>query len=63
MRGPGILTADLDFDYIRRMRRDREFPDGLVVPPPYTSLPGLDNLKRPELSSKVALDRRQRQPA
>lgn len=53
MRGPGILTADLDLDYIRRMRAEPEFPDGLVVPPPYTSLPGLFNLCRPELSGDL----------
>lgn len=51
MRGPGILTADLDLDYIRRMRADAEFPEGIVLPPPYASLPGLFNLRRPELSA------------
>jgi predicted amidohydrolase len=51
MRGPGILAADLDLAYIRRMRTEPEFPDGVTVPPPYTSLPGLDNMKRPELAT------------
>ncbi len=50
MRGPGILVADLDLDYIRRMRRDPEFPDGIVLPPPYRSLPGLTNLRRGEIT-------------
>jgi predicted amidohydrolase len=49
MRGTGILAADLDLDYIRRMRAEPEFPEGIVVPPPYASLPGLPNLSRPEL--------------
>jgi hypothetical protein len=31
------------------MRSEPEFPDGITMPPPYTSLPGLDNMKRPEL--------------
>ena len=53
MRGPGILTADLDLKYIRRMRADPEFPDGIVVPPPYTSLPGLFNLRRPEVTDRT----------
>jgi predicted amidohydrolase len=49
MRGSGILSADLDLDYIRRMRAEPEFPDGIVVPPPYATLPGLPNLAREEL--------------
>lgn len=53
MRGPGILSADLDLDYIRRMRAEAEFPDGIVVPPPYASLPGLSNLVRTELRGSV----------
>lgn len=57
MRGEGILTADLDFEYIRRMRGEREFPEGLVIPPPYASLPGLPNLRRPELYSATPVDR------
>ena len=48
--GPGILTADLDLDYIRRIRRDPEFPDGIVIPPPYETLPGIFNLRRPDLT-------------
>lgn len=50
MRGPGILVAELDMEYIRRMREDREFPDGIVIPPPYASLPGLRNLRRDDLA-------------
>lgn len=53
MSGPGILTADLDLGYVRRMRAEPEFPDGLVVPPPYVSLPGLENLRRPELTGRL----------
>lgn len=56
MRGPGILVAELDLDYIRRMRRDREFPDGIVIPPPYASLPGLQNLRRDELTQRRRAD-------
>jgi predicted amidohydrolase len=48
--GPGILTADLDLEYIRRIRRDPEFPDGIVIPPPYATLPGILNLHRPEVT-------------
>ncbi|MGP3951241.1 carbon-nitrogen hydrolase family protein [Streptomyces sp. 7N604] len=45
MTGPGILTANLDFDYIRGMRSSPEFPNGIhSLPPPYASLPGLHNL-------------------
>jgi predicted amidohydrolase len=52
--GPGILTADLDLAYIRRIRRDPEFPDGIVIPPPYATLPGILNLHRPELTGTLA---------
>ena len=50
MRGTGILTSDLDLDYIRKMRVEPEFPDGVTVPAPYTTLPGIKNLDRPELA-------------
>jgi predicted amidohydrolase len=53
MTGPGILTADLDLAYVRRMRADPEFPDGIVLPPPYVSLPGLANLRRPEITDTL----------
>lgn len=54
MRGPGILSADLDLEYIRRMRAEPEFPEGVVFPPPYASLPGLPNLARPEITGAPA---------
>ena len=40
IEGPGILTADLDLDRIRRMRTTPEWPDGVVFPPPFISTPG-----------------------
>ena len=49
MRGTGILSADLDLSYIRRMRSEPEFPEGVTVPPPFVTLPGLANMRRPEL--------------
>lgn len=54
MRGTGILIADLDLGYIRKMRADPEFPDGLILPPPYRSLPGLGNLRRNDIASTAA---------
>lgn len=54
MNGPGILTADCDLERIRLMRRSREFPDGLEVPPPFATLPGVFLLRRPELADRMA---------
>lgn len=56
MRGPGILTADLDLRYIQRMRAEPEFPHGVTVPPPFVSLPGLGNLRRPGLTATSTAD-------
>lgn len=53
MRGKGILTADLDLEYVRRMRADLEFPDGIEVPPPYVSLPGVFNMCRPDVTGDL----------
>ena len=50
MRGVGILTADLDLAYIRKMQEEPEFPDGVVLPPPYITLPSIHQLDRPELA-------------
>jgi predicted amidohydrolase len=46
---PGILSADLDLARLRRMRSEPEFPDGVMVPPPFASLPSAPRLRRPEL--------------
>jgi predicted amidohydrolase len=56
MRGPGVLSADLDLAYIRRMRAEPEFPHGVTVPPPFISLPGLANLRRPDLTAAETKD-------
>jgi predicted amidohydrolase len=52
MDGPGILTADLDLDRIRRMRVTPEWPDGVTFPPPFMSTPGVLSLRRPELTAQ-----------
>jgi predicted amidohydrolase len=46
---PGILSADLDLARLRRMRSEPEFPDGVVIPPPFASLPSVHRLRRPEV--------------
>ena len=46
----GILYADLDLKRIRDMRKTPEFPNGLELPPPYGSVPGVLGLRRPELT-------------
>lgn len=46
---PGILTADLDLARLRRMRSEPEFPDGVVIPPPFATLPSVHRLRRPEV--------------
>jgi predicted amidohydrolase len=52
MEGPGIVTADLDLDRIRRMRTTPEWPDGVVFPPPFISTPGVLSLRRPEITAE-----------
>jgi predicted amidohydrolase len=59
MRGVGILTADLDLAYVRKMQAEPEFPEGVVLPPPYITLPGIHNLDRPDLARKSALAERE----
>lgn len=46
---PGILAADLDLGRLRTMRSEPEFPDGVVIPPPFASLPSVHRLRRPEV--------------
>jgi predicted amidohydrolase len=46
---PGILSADLDLARLRRMRSEPEFPDGVVIPPPFATLPSVHRLRRPEV--------------
>jgi predicted amidohydrolase len=46
---PGILAADLDLARLRRMREEPEFPEGVVIPPPFASLPSVHRLRRPEV--------------
>jgi hypothetical protein len=43
---PGILTADLDFERIRRLRSTEE---ELIVPAPYRTSPGILSWRRPEV--------------
>jgi predicted amidohydrolase len=45
----GILATDLDLARLRRMRSEPEFPEGVVIPPPFASLPSVLDLRRPEL--------------
>lgn len=54
---PGILSADLDLARLRLMRASPEFPDGLVVPPPFRSLPSVFRLRRPELAGELVSER------
>ncbi len=53
MPSEGILTADLDLDRLRLMRRMPEFPNGLEIPPPFGSVPGVLGLRRPELTGPL----------
>ena len=53
MPNAGILTADLDLARLRLMRRSPEFPDGLTIPPPFGSEPGVHALRRPELTAPL----------
>jgi predicted amidohydrolase len=43
---PGIITADLDLEYLRRMRDTDEV---ICLPAPYRSIPGVLKWRRPEL--------------
>jgi len=43
---PGILTADLDFERIRKLRSTEE---ELIVPAPYRTIPGILSWRRPEV--------------
>jgi predicted amidohydrolase len=43
---PGILTADLDLDRVRRLRATEE---ELIVPAPYRTIPGILSWPRPEV--------------
>ena len=52
MPSEGILTADLDLERIRLMRRSPEFPNGLEIPPPFGSVPGVLGLRRPDLTAR-----------
>jgi predicted amidohydrolase len=53
MPNAGLLTADLDLARLRLMRRSQEFPDGLTLPPPFGSVPGIHVLRRPELTAPL----------
>jgi predicted amidohydrolase len=53
MPNAGLLTADLDLARVRLMRRSQEFPDGLTIPPPFASVPGVLALRRPELTAPL----------
>ena len=58
---PGILTADLDFERVRRLRDTEE---ELIVPAPYTTIPGVLSWRRPEVLSELTRvsEERQREP-
>lgn len=43
---PGILTADLDLDRVRQLRITEE---ELIVPAPYSTIPGVLSWRRPEI--------------
>jgi predicted amidohydrolase len=53
MPSAGLLTADLDLGRLRLMRRSQEFPDGLTIPPPFGSVPGVLALRRPEITTPL----------
>ncbi|MGH2957709.1 MAG: carbon-nitrogen hydrolase family protein [Solirubrobacterales bacterium] len=50
---PGILTADLDLDYLRRMRATDEV---ISLPAPYRTIPGVLRWRRPELYASDELE-------
>jgi hypothetical protein len=43
---PGILTAELDLERVRRLRETEE---ELIVPAPYRTIPGILSWRRPEV--------------
>lgn len=47
---PGILTADLDLDRVRTLRATEE---ELIVPAPYSTIPGVLSWRRPEVLSEL----------
>jgi predicted amidohydrolase len=54
--GPGerLVSADLDLARLRLMRESQGFPNGLKVP--FASVPGVMELRRPELSGSLSED-------
>jgi predicted amidohydrolase len=48
---PGILTADLD---LQRIRQLRETEEELIVPAPYSTIPGILSWRRPEILGDLA---------
>jgi predicted amidohydrolase len=50
---PGILTADLDLDRVRRLRDTEE---ELVVPAPYRTIPGILSWRRPRVLGALTED-------
>jgi predicted amidohydrolase len=48
---PGILTADLDLDRIRHLRETEE---ELIVPAPYSTIPGVLSWRRPEILGELS---------
>lgn len=52
---PGILTADLDLERIRHLRDTEE---ELIVPAPYTTIPGVLAWRRPEILGALSQSRR-----
>lgn len=50
---PGIMTADLDLERIRRLRETEE---ELIVPAPYSTIPGVLAWRRPEILGELAGD-------
>lgn len=47
---PGILTAEVDLDRVRRLR---ELDEELIVPAPYRTIPGVLKWRRPELYGEL----------
>jgi predicted amidohydrolase len=47
---PGILTADLDLERVRTLRATEE---ELIVPAPYSTIPGVLSWRRPEVLSEL----------
>jgi predicted amidohydrolase len=50
---PGILTAELDLDRVRRLRETEE---ELIVPAPYDTIPGILSWRRPEVLGALTED-------